>query len=80
MANDEIYDDSNIDTFRTLAHVRMTVLASNAMGVVINRTDSASTTRPMADYLIKFEKSGKVEIEYGSVTVRNPTTLPASQR
>src|SRR5687768_1051839 len=56
LADDEIYSDENIDTFRSLAHVRMTLLASNVIGAVFTRTDGANVTRPTLDYILKFEK------------------------
>ena len=79
LANDEIYDDANIDTFRALANVRMTLLASNVVGAVFTRTDGVNVTRPSLDYTLKFEKNETTELEYGAVALRTPTTLPVSQ-
>lgn len=80
LADDEIYDDANIDTFRSLAHVRMTLQASNLVGVVFTLKDGVDVIRPSLDYQLKFEKADVVEVEHGTVSVRTPTTLPASQR
>jgi hypothetical protein len=79
LADDEIYEDSNIDTFRSLANVRMTLLASNVVGAVFTRTDGVNVVRPTLDYTLKFEKNDTTELEYGAVALRTPTTLPTSQ-
>jgi hypothetical protein len=81
LADDEIYNNSNIDTFRSLAYVRKTVLATNVVGAVFTKTDSVNVTRPTLDYTLKFDKvDADTDLEYGSVALRTPTTLPVSQR
>ena len=76
----DVYKDSNIDTFRTMAYVHKTLVASNLVGVVFTRTDGADITRPSLDYVLKFSKDNNVEVEYGTTSVRTPSTLPADQR
>jgi hypothetical protein len=80
LADDEIYNNSNIDTFRTLANVRKTVVATNVVGARFTKTDGVDVTRPTLEYALKFQKDGGTDYEYGSVSTRTPTTLPASQR
>ena len=79
LSKDEIYKDSNIDTFRLLANVRQTILATEVVGATFTLTDGADVTRPSLDYVLKFQKAGSPQTEYGTVAVRTPTTLPASQ-
>jgi hypothetical protein len=76
----DVYKDSNIDTFRTMAYVRKTLVASHLLGVAFTRTDGADITRPSLDYVLKFSKDNVVEVEYGTTSVRTPSTLPADQR
>lgn len=80
LADDEIYDENNIDTFRTLEHVQMTVLANNVSRAMFARRDSASITRPSLEYALKVEKNGRAELVYGTAAVRTPSTMPVSQR
>jgi type II secretory pathway pseudopilin PulG len=80
LADDEIYGDTNIDTFKALEHVRMTVVASNIPRAVFNMRESASITRPSLDYTLKVKKNEKTEFLYGTVAVRTPTTIPVTQR
>jgi type II secretory pathway pseudopilin PulG len=79
LANDEIYKDSDITTFRTMANVRSTVLARSIAGTEFHRADGATVVRPTFEYLLNFQKGSTTELEYGTVAVRTPTTLPASQ-
>jgi hypothetical protein len=48
LTQDDVYKDSSIDTFRTMAHVRKQLVASNLVGVAFTRTDGADITRPVA--------------------------------
>jgi len=80
LTQDDVYKDSSIDTFRTMAYVHKQLVASNLVGVVFTRTDGADITRPSLDYVLKFDKDNDVQIEYGTTSVRTPTTLPANQR
>ncbi|MEA2733724.1 MAG: hypothetical protein QOE14_175 [Humisphaera sp.] len=79
-ADDDIYDDDNIDSFRTRSLVRATVVASNVIGVVFTRTDGVNITRPSLDYVLKFKKDNQVHVEYGTASVRPAAALPPSQR
>jgi len=76
----DVYKDSSIDTFRTMAYVRKTLVASNLIGVTFTRTDGADITRPSLDYVLKLSKDNDVHVEYGTTSVRTPSTLPADQR
>jgi hypothetical protein len=76
----DVYKDSSIDTFRSMAYVQKTLVASNLLGVVFTRTDGADLTRPWLDYVLKFDKENDVHVEYGTTSVRTPSTLPADQR
>ena len=76
----DVYKDSSIDTFRTMAYVRKTVVARNLVGVAFTRTDGADITRPSLDYVLKFDKDNDIQVEYGTSSVRTPSTLPADQR
>ena len=80
VTEEDVYKDSNIDTFRTMTHVRKQLVASNLVGVVLTRKDGADITRPSLDYVLKFNKDNDVQVEYGTTAVRTPTTLPVSQR
>jgi len=80
VTQDDVYKDSSIDTFRTMAYVRKQLVASNLVGVVFTRTDGADISRPSLDYVLKFNKDDDVRVEYGTTSLRTPTTLPASQR
>jgi hypothetical protein len=80
LADDEIYNAANIDTFRTLANVNKTILVTNVMGAEFKKIDGVDVTRPTLDYTLKVVKSGLIEFEYGSVSSRTPTTIPVSQR
>jgi type II secretory pathway pseudopilin PulG len=81
LANDEIYDESAIDSFKAIAYVQATVLARGVTGAEFHRYDSSTTVRPSLDYVLKFPGSNgsDARLEYGSVTVRTPSTLPSSQ-
>jgi hypothetical protein len=39
-----------------------------------------TSSRPSLDYVLKFDKDDDVHVEYGTTSLRTPTTLPASQR
>jgi hypothetical protein len=76
----DVYKDSSIDTFRSMGYVHKTLVASNLVGVVFTRTDGVDITRPWLDYVLKFDKENDVHVEYGTTSVRTPSTLPADQR
>jgi hypothetical protein len=80
VTQDDIFKDTSIDTFRTMTYVRKQLVASNLIGVVFTRTDGADITRPSLDYVLKFNKDNDVHVEYGTTSVRTPTTLPSDQR
>jgi prepilin-type N-terminal cleavage/methylation domain-containing protein len=79
LADDEIYKDSNIDTFKNLSNVRATTIAKDVIGVEFRKIDGSSVVRPAFEYLVSLQKNGKTELEYGTVAVRTPTTLPTGQ-
>jgi len=79
LANDEIYDDASIDSFKALTYVQATVLSSGISGAEFHKYDSASYTRPTFDYLLNFSSGGATQTEYGTIAVRTPSTLPTSQ-
>ena len=88
MADDEIYDrDSQpdpIEEFKSAAYVptpdQAMVLAQGISGAEFHKYDSTSTTRPRFEYLLNFAATdGTTETEYGAVTSRTATTLPAGQ-
>jgi hypothetical protein len=62
-----------------MANVRSTIEATNVVNVQFKKLDSSSTQRPRFEYALKFNRNGVNTIKYGSVTVRTPTTMPASQ-
>ena len=76
----DVYEDDSIDRFRTLQYVRNHRVASNLAGVAFTRTDGGDITRPSLDYVLKFSKDGVVCVEYGTTSMRTPSTLPASER
>jgi hypothetical protein len=79
VSQDDVYKDSSIDTFRTMTYARKQLVASNVVGVVFTRTDGAQITRPSLDYVLNFNKDNDVHVEYGTTSVRTPSTLPANQ-
>jgi prepilin-type N-terminal cleavage/methylation domain-containing protein len=88
MDDDEIYDrdaqPDPIDSFKAAAYVpspdHAMVLAQGISGAEFHKYDSSSTTRPRFEYLLNFTSSnGSTETEYGTVTSRTATTLPAGQ-
>jgi hypothetical protein len=80
VTEEDVYKDSSIDTFRTMTHVRQQLVASHIVGVAFTRRDGADITRPSLDYVLKFNKDNEVHVEYGTTSVRTPSTLPVSQR
>jgi Tfp pilus assembly protein PilW len=78
--NDEIFQNSGIDTFKSLQYVTYTMLVRNVTGCVIHKNDSLATTRPSLDYQIVITQSGAAQTNLGSVAIRTPSTLPTSQR
>ncbi|MEO6434399.1 MAG: hypothetical protein ABIP55_01385, partial [Tepidisphaeraceae bacterium] len=78
----ELYEDASIDEFRTIAQAsaygQATVVATSIVGAEFRLIDGAAVTRPTLNYLINIQRGSAPETEYGSVTVRTPTTLPAS--
>jgi Tfp pilus assembly protein PilW len=79
LANDAIYDESSIDTFKALSNVTSTVIARNVTGAEFYRYDGLNVTHPTLDYLLNFHIGSTTETQYGTVAVRTPTTLPTSQ-
>jgi hypothetical protein len=79
LAGDAIYEDAGIDLFKNLTYVQSTVLTRNVVGAEFRRYDGGGVTRPSFDYLLNFQFGNNTETEYGTVTVRTPATLPASQ-
>ncbi len=79
-STDQIYQDSQIDLFKTLQYVSYVVLARDVTACTINKNDSASTTRPSLDYKITITRGTTSETDLGTVAVRSPSTLPVSQR
>jgi hypothetical protein len=81
LADDDIYKSNETDLFKAMTNVSYTVLATNVLGCTFTRIDSASVTRPELEFQLRTQKSdGSVDYEYGTIAVRSPTTLPASQR
>jgi hypothetical protein len=78
LADDDIYDDSSIDSFKAGTYVEATVLVEYVSGAEFHKYDGASVTRPRFEYLLNFTSGSTTETEYGSVTSRAPTTLPSS--
>jgi len=80
LANDNIYDETAIDSFKAISYVQSTILARGITGVEFHRYDDGNTVRPTVDYVLKFPLSGgDSRLEYGSAAVRTPSTLPSSQ-
>jgi type II secretory pathway component PulJ len=79
----ELYDAASIDWFRSIVqgspYGRATVVARNVVGSEFRKTDGTAVTRPTFNYLLNIQRGDAPETEYGSVTVRTPTTLPAGQ-
>ena len=78
----EFYDEASIDWFRELVaaspYGQSTLVARNVVGSEFRRSDGASATRPAFHYLLNIQRGSTPETEYGSVTVRRPTTYPSS--
>jgi type II secretory pathway pseudopilin PulG len=79
LADDVIYDDDSIDSFKAAAYVQATVLASGISGAEFHKYDGSGVKRPRFEYLLNFGSGSGIETEYGSIAVRTPATLPASQ-
>ena len=79
-SNDEIYQDSEIDTFRGLQYVSYTVLARNVTACAFHKNDSYTTNRPSLDYEIAISQNGATTTKLGTVSLRSPSTVPVSQR
>lgn len=80
LADDDIYASNVIETFKALTNVVGSDLAKNVTGVEFRRNDSYGTVRPTLEYLLRFDRNGTIETEYGTVAVRVPATMPVSQR
>ena len=79
LANDAIYDDASIDSFKTLSYVSASVLSRGISGAEFHEYDGASVTRPRFEYLLNFGSGSSIETEYGSVASRTLATLLTSQ-
>jgi hypothetical protein len=79
LADDDIYNDASIDSFKSAAYVESTVLAEHISGAEFSKYDSSSSIRPRFEYLLNFNASGVSETEYGSVSSRAAATRPSSQ-
>ena len=80
MADDCMYGTTVIEDFKSMANVRSTTKASGVAGAVFKKIDSSATVRPQFEYRLKFQRSdGTTTLEYGTVTIRTPATMPAGQ-
>jgi hypothetical protein len=80
LADDEIYKSTEVETFKGLENVQYTVLARNIIGCTFKRIDGTSVTRPALEYTLRIQKSdGSIDVEYGTIALRSPTTLPVAQ-
>ena len=80
LPDNDIFKDSSINWFRTLDHVRSTLVMTNVVGATFTRTDGANITRPSLDYVLTIDKGDGPHVEYGTASVRPPAALPASER
>ncbi len=80
LADDAIYSDSEIDTFKAMSNVAATPEVTGLTAVQFHRIDSASTVRPALEYVLTFEEDGESIVKYGRTTCRDAAELPASQQ
>jgi hypothetical protein len=79
LADDEIYNDASIDSFKAAAYVEATAIAEGISGAEFHKYDGASVTHPRLEYVLNFASGSSTETEYGAVASRSPSTLPTSQ-
>ncbi len=76
LADNTIYDTSQIDSFKALANVRWTTYAAYVTAAEFHRIDSDTATRPTLEFELKFLESGNTLVKYGSTSSRSSTTRP----
>ena len=80
LADDAIYDGTQIDTFKTLSTVHSTAQATRVTAAEFHRIDSATAVRAGLEFALKFDQDGQATVKYGRTTSRTAATLPASQQ
>ena len=78
--DDDIYGSTAPELFKLISHVTGSTFINNVTGATFTRRDSYGTVRPSLEYVLKIERGGQTETEYGTATLRVPATMPVSQR
>lgn len=77
----ELNDEASVDWFRDIVagslYGKSVLVARNIVGSEFRRLDAATATRPSFHYLLNIQRGNAAETEYGTVTVRTPTTYPS---
>ena len=56
-----------------------TIVARHVVGSEFRKSDGTTVIRPTFNYTLNIQRGSAPETEYGSVTLRSPTTLPTGQ-
>ena len=73
----ELSQTGTADTFKTYDFVTKTVFAEGVAGAMFYVPPESSTTRQMLEHAITTQRGNQNSVEYGTASLRSPTTKPS---